>query len=131
MAPAAADTILRHFKDTGFSPKDYDLIISGDLGSVGMELTKKLILENGYDVEGKYTDCGVEVFDITKQDVHAGGSGCGCSAVVFAAYIYNQILKGNVKRVLLMSTGALLSPTSTMQGESIPGIAHAVTIEGR
>lgn len=131
MAPAAADTIIRHFKDTGMGPDDYDLIISGDLGSVGADLTRKLVLENGYDLKNKYTDCGIEIFDIKRQDVHSGGSGCGCSAAVLSAYIYKQIETGNLKRVLFMSTGALLSPISTMQGESIPGIAHAVTIEGR
>lgn len=129
MAPAAADTILRHFKDTGFNPKDYDLIITGDLGKVGRDLTVDLVSKNGYDISPNFTDCGIEIFDIENQDVHAGGSGCGCSAVVFCGYLYNQLITGNLKRVLLISTGALLSPTSTMQGESIPGIAHAVAIE--
>ncbi|EYE88094.1 stage V sporulation protein AD [Fervidicella metallireducens AeB] len=129
MAPAAADTILRHFKDTGFDAKDYDLIITGDLGKVGRDLTVDLVFKNGYDISSNFTDCGVEIFDLENQDVHAGGSGCGCSAVVFCGYLYNQLLNKNLKKVLLISTGALLSPTSTMQGESIPGIAHGVTIE--
>lgn len=131
MAPAAADTLIRHFKDTGFSPKDYDLILSGDLGKVGKDLTNELMKKNGIDIEKNYTDCGVEVYDLEKQDVHAGGSGCGCSAIVFCGYVYKQLMERKMKKILLMSTGALLSPTSTNQGESIPGIAHAVTIEMR
>jgi stage V sporulation protein AD len=131
MAPAAADTILRHFKDNHFTPETYDLIITGDLGKIGRDLTLDIISDGGYDISGKYTDCGIEIFDLDRQDVHSGGSGCGCSAVVFGGYIYNEMLKGNMKRVLLVSTGALLSPTSSMQGETIPGIAHAITIERR
>ncbi|MEG0332825.1 MAG: stage V sporulation protein AD [Clostridium sp.] len=129
MAPAAADTILRHFKDTGFSPKDYDLIITGDLGQIGKELTIKLLLENKLDISGIYTDCGVELFDINTQCVGSGASGCGCSAVVLCGHFYSEILSGKLNRVLMLSTGALMSPTSTLQGESIPGIAHAITIE--
>lgn len=129
MAPAAADTILRHFKDTGFKPNNYDLIITGDLGKIGRDLTKDLIYNGGYDASKNYTDCGIEIFDLNQQDVHSGGSGCGCSASVFSGYIYKEMLKGNMNRVLLVSTGALLSPTSSMQGETIPGIAHAITIE--
>jgi stage V sporulation protein AD len=131
MAPAAADTILCHFKDNNLKPEDYDLIITGDLGKIGRDLTLDLILAGGYDVKEKYSDCGVKIFDLDKQDVHSGGSGCGCSAVVFGGYICNELRKGNMNRVLLVSTGALLSPTSTMQGETIPGIAHAITIERR
>lgn len=129
MAPAAADTILRHFKDTGFSPESYDLIITGDLGQVGKELTLDLVKKGGYDITNIFTDCGVEIYDISRQDVHSGASGCGCSAVVFCGYLYKELQKGNLKRILLISTGALLSPTSSQQGESIPGIAHAVAIE--
>jgi stage V sporulation protein AD len=131
MAPAAADTILRHFKDTGFKPKDYDLIVTGDLGKIGMEITKEIITAGGYNLENRYTDCGIEIFDLNTQDVHSGGSGCGCSAVVFSGYIHKLMLDNKLDRVLLVSTGALLSPTSSMQGETIPGIAHAVTIERR
>jgi stage V sporulation protein AD len=131
MAPAAADTIMRHFKDTGLAPKDYDLIATGDLGKTGMELTKEIITQGGYMLENRYTDCGVEIFDLDNQDVHSGGSGCGCSATVFSGYIYKLMLQKKLNRVLLVSTGALLSPTSSMQGETIPGIAHAVTIERR
>lgn len=130
MAPAAADTIVRHFKDTGFGPKDYDLIVSGDLGVIGKQLTVDLVREMGYDISSNYTDCGIEIFDIDRQDVHAGASGCGCSASVLCGYLYKQMQLGNIKKLLIMSTGALLSPTSTLQGESIPSIAHAVRIEG-
>jgi stage V sporulation protein AD len=129
MAPAAADTLIRHFKDTGFEPEEYDLIISGDLGKVGKELTIELVRKNGYDISKNFTDCGLEIFDLERQDVHAGASGCGCSAVVLCGYLYKEMLKGNLKKILIMSTGALLSPTSSQQGESVPGIAHAVTIE--
>lgn len=129
MAPAAADTIIRHFKDTGRRPNDYDLIITGDLGQVGKELAIQVAGENGYDLRGRFTDCGVEIFDLDKQDVHAGGSGCGCSAVTLCGYLYSEMKKGNINRLLIISTGALLSPTSTLQGESIPSVAHAVAIE--
>ncbi len=128
MAPAAADVIVQHFKDTGLKPSDYDLIITGDLASIGKEITEELIAKEGYNVSNVYSDCGIEIFDNKKQDTHAGGSGCGCSAVVFNGYVYKQLLSKKLNRVLLVSTGALLSPTSAMQGESIPGIAHAVSI---
>ena len=129
MAPAAMDTLINHFKDTGFSPSDYDLIISGDLGIVGKKIVLELMAKEGYDLEGIYTDCGVEIFHNIEQDTHAGGSGCGCAATVFNGYIYKEMLKGTFNRVLLMATGALHSPIITQQGESIPGIAHAVTID--
>lgn len=129
MAPAAADTIAQHFRDSGFEPKDYDLIATGDLASVGKDLADDLLKRQGLNISNIYTDCGIEIYDMKKQDMHAGGSGCGCSAVVFCGYLYDLLKKGNLNRIMLVSTGALLSPTSTMQGESIPGIAHAVTIE--
>jgi len=129
MAPAAVDTILTHFKDTGFSPEYYDLIITGDLGSLGKTICEDLLKEQGYDIAERYNDCGLLIFDLEKQDVHAGGSGCGCSATVLAGYLYQELLKGNLNRILFVPTGALLSPTSTQQGESIPCIAHAVSIE--
>ncbi|WP_026487585.1 stage V sporulation protein AD [Caldanaerobius polysaccharolyticus] len=129
MAPAAVDTIKAHFSDTGFGPKDYDLIITGDLAKVGKELTLELLKKDGIDISEIYTDCGIEIYDCEKQDTHAGGSGCGCSAAVLNGYIFTEMKKGTFKRVLFMATGALLSPTSSQQGESIPGIAHAVTIE--
>lgn len=128
MAPAAADTIIRHFKDTGFKPEDYDLIITGDLATVGKEIAQELMAKEGYDISNIFMDCGIEIFDAERQDTHAGGSGCGCSAVVFAGYLYKALKAGKYKRIMLVSTGALLSPTIVQQGESIPGIAHAVTI---
>ncbi|QPJ85931.1 stage V sporulation protein AD [Sarcina sp. JB2] len=129
MAPAAVDTLYKHFKDTGREPKDYDIIVTGDLGKIGKSLTENLILDYGYDIRGVYTDCGVEIFNNDDNDIKSGGSGCGCSAVVFCGYLYKQLMAKKLKRVLLVSTGALMSSTSSLQGESIPGIAHAVSIE--
>ncbi|NLW40613.1 MAG: stage V sporulation protein AD, partial [Tissierellia bacterium] len=129
MAPAAIDTITQHFQDTGYSPDDYDLIITGDLAAVGKKILLDLMGKKGYDLSKNYTDCGVKIFDGVEQDTHAGGSGCACAAVVFNGYIYKEMIKGNLNRVLLVATGALHSPISTLQGESIPGIAHAVTID--
>lgn len=129
MAPAAVDTIATHFKDTGRSPKDYDIIATGDLGMIGRELADKLMLEYGYDIREKHMDCGEKIFNNEKQNTNAGGSGCGCSAVVFTGYLYKKLMKKEIKKVLLVSTGALMSTTSSLQGETIPGIAHAVAIE--
>lgn len=129
MAPAAAATISQHFIDTGKSPKDYDLIATGDLGDIGKEVAKKLLVEYGYDVSGIYTDCGSEIYYNQEQKTCAGGSGCGCSAVVDCGYIYKSMMQGRFKKVLLVSTGALLSTTSSLQGETIPGVAHAVAVE--
>lgn len=131
MAPAAVDTIVTHFRDSGLSPKDYDLIVTGDLGKIGWEITKELTAAEGYDISGIYDDCGKMIFNIEKQDVHAGGSGCGCSASVFCGYIMSMIKNGTLKRVMLVGTGALMSPLSLLQGENIPAIAHAVTVERR
>lgn len=126
MAPAAVDTIYLHLKETGRSPDFYDVILTGDLGEVGKEIATELLLEKGYDVSNTYDDCGVLIFDKEKQDTHSGGSGCGCSASVFCGNIFKRMKKGEIKNALLISTGALLSTISTQQGESIPGIAHAV-----
>lgn len=129
MAPAAADTLCRHFQDTGRTPEDYDLVISGDLGRVGHDVLLSLMREKGRPLDAKkYIDCGLEIFQ-PEQDVHSGGSGCGCSAVVLAGHILRRIWEGELKRVLFMATGALLSTTSSQQGSSIPGIAHAVVLE--
>ncbi|SNS36624.1 stage V sporulation protein AD [Anaerovirgula multivorans] len=128
MAPAAVDTIKTHFSDTGLSPSDYDLIITGDLGVIGMDIAKDLLMKEGINVSHNFSDCGVKIFDHEKQDTHAGGSGCGCSAVVFCGYLYTELIEKKIKNLLLVSTGALLSPTSIQQGESIPSIAHAVAI---
>ena len=129
MAPAAVDTIVAHFKDTGRKPTDYDVIATGDLGIIGTELANKLILEYGYDIKEQHIDCGKEIFDNENQNTESGGSGCGCSAVVFSGYLYKRLMKKEIKKVLLVSTGALMSTTSSLQGETIPGIAHAVAIE--
>ncbi len=128
MAPAAVDTISIHFQDTGFSPDSYDLIVTGDLGAIGKEILEEKMLDNGYNMAKVYNDCGLLIFDNELQDTHSGGSGCGCSASVFCGYIYKEMKKKNINRVLLVSTGALLSTTSSQQGQSIPSIAHAVTI---
>ncbi len=131
MAPAAADTIVTHFKDTGLSPSDYDLIITGDLGSFGKELCEELVSKQGYDIKNNYADCGMMVYDSEKQDTHSGGSGCGCSAVTLAGYLYQEMKKGRYNNVLFVGTGALLSTTSAQQGESIPGIAHGIAIQNK
>jgi len=129
MAPAAADTIFAHFNNNGITPDSYDFIITGDLGYIGLEITSDILSKMGLLVTNKLIDCGVMIFDRERQDVHAGGSGCGCSATVFNGYLYNEIISGNLNKILLVSTGALMSPTSIQQGESIPAIAHAVSIQ--
>ncbi|HHW49423.1 MAG TPA: stage V sporulation protein AD [Clostridiaceae bacterium] len=131
MAPAAVDTISTHFKDTGLSPEYYDLILTGDLGAVGKSICEDLLKREGFNISERYNDCGLMIYDRKKQDTHAGGSGCGCSATVLAGYIYQEMQKGNLNKILFVPTGALLSPISTQQGESIPCIAHAVSIENR
>ena len=130
MAPAAADTLTAHFRDTHRTPMDYDRIITGDLGQVGSSILRELMKENNYEIpDDHYMDCGLTIFD-PKEDVHAGGSGCGCSATVLSAHILPKLQSGEWKRVLFMATGALLSPTTNQQGETIPGVAHAVILEG-
>lgn len=128
MAPAIADTIICHFQDLATGPESYDLIVTGDLGQVGMNITRDLTARCGYKLD-KYTDCGVLIYD-PSQDAHAGGSGCGCSAVVINGHILKDILAGRLKKVLFIGSGALLSTTSSLQGESIPSIGHAVVLEG-
>lgn len=131
MAPAAADTLAAHFHDTDRSFEDYDLVVTGDLGRHGRDLLIELLKEKGVFVrEEKLFDCGCEIFS-ARQDTHAGGSGCGCSASMLCAHLLPEICAGRLQRILFMATGALLSPTSSMQGESIPGVAHAVAIEHR
>lgn len=126
MAPAAAETIANYFKDTETKPDDYDLIVTGDLAAVGSDLLRQLLERKGYPLGTNYNDCGLLIYDRNKQDVHAGGSGCGCSAAVLCSYILNKMQSGDLKNVLFIGTGALMSPTSSQQGESIPGIAHLV-----
>lgn len=129
MAPAAADTIAAHLKDMNCGIDDYDLIVTGDLGKLGRELLAQLLESKGVKVkQEKLFDCGCEIFS-PEQDTHCGGSGCGCAASMLCAHILPQVEKGALKRVLFLATGALLSPTSSMQGESIPGVAHAVVLE--
>ncbi len=128
MAPAAYDTLSRHFKDTGRSPDYYDLIVTGDLGKVGHSVVLDFFRDDGMDISGIYNDCGLMLFDCNSQDVHAGASGCGCSAGVLCGHILNGMENGTYKNVLFAATGALMSPTSSGQGESIPGICHAVAI---
>ncbi len=129
MAPAAAETLITHFKDFNISPDYYDLIVTGDLGSLGKEICSELVLANGYDISQNYEDCGVMIYDAKKQDVHAGGSGCGCSASVLAGELMSRLKKAELNKLLFVGTGALLSPVSSGQGQSILGIAHAVGIE--
>ena len=129
MAPAAADTIVRHLLDFGIEPTHYDKIITGDLGYVGKDILVDLVLQKGYDIGGNHMDCGIEIFDRETQDTHSGGSGCGCSAVTLAAYILRNMHAGKWKRVLFVPTGALLSTVSFNEGQSVPGIAHAVVLE--
>ncbi len=131
MAPAAYRTICAHFDDMKRGPEDFDLIVTGDLGQVGQEMLLQLARLEGVSLGGKLTDCGLLVFDRTSQDVHAGGSGCGCSAVTLCGYLLDKLDKGKLKRILFCGTGALLSPTSTQQGLPIPGVCHAVSIAGR
>ncbi len=128
MAPAAADTLCKLFKDTNTKPSDYDLIVTGDLGKLGGELLIDLLEQNGYKVDNNYFDCGQAIFSDTQKSF-MGGSGCGCSATVMNSYIYTKLTDGSYKKVILMSTGALLSTTSSFQGETIPGIAHAIVVE--
>lgn len=128
MAPAACDTILNHLRDTGRSADDYDLIVTGDLGALGSRIVKDLIWEKGVVLQNNHVDCGEVVYNVV-EDEFQGGSGAGCSAVVFNSYIMDKIKKRELNRVLLVATGALLSPVSSGQGESIPCIAHAVSIE--
>ncbi len=129
MAPAAAGTIQQNLQDFGRRPEDYDRIVTGDLGSVGQRALLDLLLERGVDISAQHMDCGIEIFDAKKQDTHAGGSGCGCSAVVLSAYILKQLEEGKWKRILFVPTGALLSKTSYNEGKTVPGIAHGVVIE--
>ena len=130
MAPAAAATLCAYFDDTGDTPEQFDRVITGDLGYVGSELLLEWSDKMGHPLpRERMMDCGLTIYD-PQQDSHAGGSGCGCSAVVLSSFILPKLQSGEWRRVLFMATGALLSPTTSMQGETIPGVAHAVVIEG-
>ena len=128
-SPAACSTLKHFFQDTKTTPEDYDIIYTGDLGVVGTDLLYELMQREGYDLRCRHSDCGTLIFDGDKQDTHAGGSGCGCSASVLASFIMHRFEDGSFKNILFMSTGALLSPTSSFQGESIPGVAHLINIK--
>ncbi len=128
MAPAAAETIKDYLTDTGESPDSFDAIVTGDLGLIGSELMLELLMKYNINIAKQHKDCGIMIFDIDKQDVHAGGSGCGCSASVLCAYFLPKLASGEYKRILFAGTGALMSPTIVQQGESIPGICHLTEI---
>lgn len=128
MAPAAADTIMNFLSDTETSPADYDLILTGDLGEVGSKCLYELLNKEGIDIKNIHNDCGLLIFDRDKQDVHSGGSGCGCCASVLCSTILPEFEKGKYKNILFIATGALMSTTSSQQGGSIPAIAHLVNI---
>lgn len=130
MAPAALSTIKAHLRDLNKKADDFDLIVTGDLGQLGKDILLTLGQKEGIQLGGKLTDCGTLVFDILEQDVHCGGSGCGCSAITLCGYLLDKLSRGKLKRILFCGTGALLSPTSTQQGLPIAGVCHAVSIEG-
>ncbi|MFI3324574.1 MAG: stage V sporulation protein AD [Clostridia bacterium] len=128
MAPAAASTIYEFFKDTNTKPENFDCIFTGDLGEIGSKLLYEILFKNGINLKPNHKDCGLMLFAEKEQDVHAGASGCGCSASVLCSYILKELEKGNLKKVLFCATGALMSPTSSQQGESIPSICHLVEL---
>jgi stage V sporulation protein AD len=131
MAPAALETILTHLSDTGRSPDYYDMIVTGDLGKIGHAILLELAQNSGFDLSNVCYDCGMLIYDLEKQDVHAGGSGCGCSASVLAGHLLPKMRSGEIKKILFAATGALMSPVTAMQGDSILGICHAVAIENQ
>lgn len=128
MAPAAADTILRYFRESTLTPDDLDMIVTGDLGHEGGRILCELLLSEGLDIRDQYRDCGVMIYDRERQDKHAGGSGCGCSAVVLASYLCPMLESGKIKNILALGTGAMMSPASIQQGQAIPAIAHLIRI---
>lgn len=130
MAPAAAQTLETFFRDTGTQPKDYDLILTGDLGAIGSRLLEDLLKKEGLDIKMNHTDCGLLIYNPCDGDINAGASGCGCSASVLCSYILRRMEDKMLKNILFCATGALMSPTSNQQGESIPGIAHLVHLVG-
>ena len=129
MAPAALDTLLTHFEDTKRTPSYYDAIITGDLGHIGKDILIELSSKQGFNIKSVYNDCGVLIFDKSKQDTHSGGSGCGCIASVFSGYLFDELKSKKIKKLLLIATGALMNSMSSQQGETIPGIAQAISIE--
>lgn len=131
MAPSAVETVMRYLTATGTTPEDYDCIVTGDLGIVGSRLFIQLTQKQGLDLSRVHKDCGVLIFDPEKQDTHCGGSGCGCSASVLCGYFLPKLERGEIKNMLFTATGALMSPMSLQQGESIPSVAHLVHLKGR
>ncbi len=129
MAPAALDTLCRFFEETKMGPEDYDLIVTGDLGFEGGDILCSLMKAEGYDIDSVYNDCGRMIYDRERQDVHGGGSGCGCSAVVLSADILPKVQRGELSRILFMATGAMMSPDSLKQGEKVLAVAHLLEIE--
>lgn len=129
MAPAAYDTLSAHFADTGRGPDYYDAVVTGDLGKIGQDILRDLFLKDGTDLGIRYMDCGMLIFDTEAQGTHAGASGCGCSASVFSGHLLRGLRRGIWNRILFAPTGALMSPTTTMQGESIPAVCHALAVE--
>ena len=129
MAPAAYETLKAHFSDTGRGPDYYDAIVTGDLGVLGHEIVSELFLADGVDLGPRYMDCGMLIYAVDAQDVHSGGSGCGCAASVLSGHLLHGMTEGRWPRLLFAATGALMSPTTSMQGDSIPGICHAVALE--
>ena len=128
MAPAAATSIYEFLEDTGTVPSDYDGIFTGDLGLVGTRLLFQTLGENGIDLKGVHNDCGLMIYDRETQDVHAGGSGCGCSASVLCGHLLKKMQRGKLRNILFCATGALMSPTSQQQGENIPGVCHILNL---
>lgn len=129
MAPAAVSTISTHLKEFGLQPEYYDKIVTGDLGAVGSDILIDLLKAEGYDITKQHMDCGLTIYDQNFQDVHSGGSGCGCAAVTLTGYLMQSMREGRLKRILFVPTGALLSSVSANEGDSVPGIAHAVALE--
>ena len=130
-SPAAVSTISTHLRDLNLKPEYYDKIITGDLGSVGSEILLDLLKAEGFDISKQHMDCGLTIYDQSFQDVHSGGSGCGCAAVTFSGYLLKNMQEGKWKRILFVPTGALLSTVSSNEGDTVPGIAHAVALERR
>lgn len=128
MAPATADTLLRYFRYSDRSPDDFDLIVTGDLGFEGGSILCDLLLAEGLDIRSRYNDCGMMIYDRHRQDMHSGGSGCGCSAVVLASYLYPRLEQGELRQLLFLGTGAMMSPASIQQGQAIPAVAHLLRI---
>ena len=131
MAPAAADTLRRYFSESRRSPEDFDMIVTGDLGREGGDILCELLLSDGIDIRKNHRDCGVMIYDIERQDKHAGGSGCGCSAVVLASYLIPRLEHGELRNILVVGTGAMMSPASIQQGQAIPAIAHLVALSSK